>query len=126
MEIPEGYTPNPWEVECVDDCGGDGLALPVMVGLFIISGDEVVVCDVLTPTNGNLPTEELVSNARLIAMAPDMATELAILRVENEKLREVVKMGRTFLAEVQQDSFYFFGAEQIEFENALAALEGGE
>ena len=70
LEIPEGFTPGPWVV---------GPGLDVMESQFFAS-----ICMVLDRKSDK-------ANARLIALAPEMATEIERLRAENERLSEAVR-----------------------------------
>lgn len=76
IKIPKGYTPGPWKYSGItewDDGHGWYIHLPTRTPRKIsVEGGSAAEAD---------------ANARLIASAPDMATELTALRGEVEKLR---------------------------------------
>jgi len=69
-------------------------------------------------------TNRTKANARLIAMAPDLAARVIELEAENKRLRERLNTIRAFAAKSQNEGGPNFDLEIIEG-FAIAALEGG-
>lgn len=82
-DIVKGYTPGPWKWERVrTSCG-----FCFRVGPLAISDGKVNHACIYADYPGQMALELAEANARLIAAAPDMATELTTLRGEVERLR---------------------------------------
>jgi hypothetical protein len=86
MTPPNGYTPGPWRV-FIDDSGGQWSGWPLSIEA-VNEADKTVV-----RPGGQWPYEwdaktsqhEAVANAKLIALAPEMASEIARLSAELAK-----------------------------------------
>lgn len=75
-DIPSGYTPGPWKAEGPDWAGDYNITPP---------HEEAVVAAVISNVR---PASEVEANARLIAIAPEMADEIVRLRALNAELLE--------------------------------------
>lgn len=86
-DIVKGYTPGPWKWERVrTSCG-----FCFRVGPLAISDGKVNHACIYADYPGQMALELAEANARLIAAAPDMATELTTLRGEVERLRAALR-----------------------------------
>lgn len=74
-DIPSGYTPGPWKIHPVDD-----------TTVIDATGAEVAAIDGDYNDPDTWPLME--ANARLIALAPEMADEIVRLRALNAELLE--------------------------------------
>lgn len=74
-DIPSGYTPGPWNADGPDWAGDYNITPP---------HEEAVVAAVISNVR---PASEVEANARLIALAPEMADEITRLRADVERLR---------------------------------------
>lgn len=76
-DIPSGYTPGPWEIE------------PRSKTYVSISAPKhSLLARVVWCLNGEEATPSCEANARLIALAPEMADEIVRLRALNAELLE--------------------------------------
>lgn len=74
-DIPSGYTPGPWNADGPDWAGDYNITPP---------HEAAVVAAVISNVR---PASEVEANARLIALAPEMADEIVRLRAEVERLQ---------------------------------------
>ena len=79
MEKITGYTPGPWAVSCTGTIHDEDAAFSV------VARDGGCIAEL------NTVLETGHADARLIAAAPDMATEIARLTADNERLREALE-----------------------------------
>ena len=77
-DIPSGYTPGPWKIHPVDD-----------TTVIDATGAEVAAIDGDYNDPDTWPLME--ANARLIALAPEMADEIVRLRALNAELLAALK-----------------------------------
>lgn len=74
-DIPSGYTPGPWNADGPDWAGDYNITPP---------HEAAVVAAVISNVR---PASEVEANARLIALAPEMADEITRLRAEVARYR---------------------------------------
>lgn len=115
-DIPSGYTPGPWEIE------------PRSKTYVSISAPKhLLLARVVWCLNGEEATPSCEANARLIALAPEMADEIVRLRADLAQVREELNLNRLGLSLTrdQRDDLRALNAELLEGLNTIAAWHDG-
>lgn len=92
IEIPTAYTPGPWEVE--DNHGAQIERSRYENGAFVVYAPDECEHHPIADLSCNhtcRDEDECRANANLVALAPQMADEIARLRAENARLREALE-----------------------------------
>jgi hypothetical protein len=115
-------TEGPWQIEDPLDLGP---TVYQSTGKAFYDEHEVAFCR-WPESKSDLPRKAVLANARLIAMAPDLAARVIELEAENKRLRESLKRMLLEFDFLIEANLIRDDRNDVIFVEARAALKGGE